>query len=111
MRCRVSTCPASSRTSRTKRGEASEWIVSVKVDAKGRLSIPRSRRDELHIEPGDTLLLQGVENALRYVKPNLDEIFTGLAAQALVEYQAGRTRDIEDIAAELGISLDDDRAG
>lgn len=96
---------------RTKQARASGRTVSIRVDAKGRLNIPRAMREELHIEPGDTLLLQRVDNTLRYVKPNLDEIFTGLAAHALGEYKAGKTRDLRDFAAERGISLDETDAG
>ncbi|HEY7031071.1 MAG TPA: AbrB/MazE/SpoVT family DNA-binding domain-containing protein [Thermomicrobiales bacterium] len=79
-------------------------VRSVKVDAKGRLSIPGTLRDELGIHPGDTLFVRIEEGTLRYAKA--ENPFDALAEHALAERSAGRTKRLRDFAAENEISLD-----
>jgi AbrB family looped-hinge helix DNA binding protein len=85
---------------------------TVKVDSKGRLTIPAELRQSLGIEPGDTLFVE-VESAgnsethsrvLRYAKA--DNPFDALARHAETERRAGRTRNLRDFARELDIDLD-----
>jgi AbrB family looped-hinge helix DNA binding protein len=77
--------------------------LSVKVDAKGRLSIPGSLREELGIRPGDTLFVQIEEGTLRFAKA--ENPFDILARHALEERRAGRTKRLRDFAAENEIAL------
>jgi antitoxin PrlF len=81
--------------------------VAVRVDAKGRLSIPLSLRKALGIEPGDVFFLEADEaqGVLRFEK--VENPFDILAAHAIAEYRAGRTISLRDFAAEHGFSLDD----
>lgn len=82
--------------------------VTVKVDPKGRLTIPRRLREGLGIEPGDTFFVEGDEEGkiLRFAKA--ENPFDALARHAKEEYRAGRTRSLDEVAADLGIVLDDE---
>ncbi|MGH2558430.1 MAG: AbrB/MazE/SpoVT family DNA-binding domain-containing protein [Thermomicrobiales bacterium] len=73
--------------------------TSVKVDPKGRLTIPRQLREQLNIESGDTLFVEADEehNVLRYVKA--ENPFETLARHALAERAAGRTRTLARVFA------------
>ncbi|MGH2532660.1 MAG: AbrB/MazE/SpoVT family DNA-binding domain-containing protein [Thermomicrobiales bacterium] len=79
---------------------------SVKVDPKGRLTIPRHLREQLDIEPGDTLFVEADEEhrVLRYAKA--ENPFDILARHALAERKAGRTRTLRAFAEENRIDLD-----
>lgn len=80
--------------------------LSVRLDSKGRLSIPREVREEYGLEPGDTLFLQcdekGVIRVAKAVNP-----FEALADHAVAEYRAGRTRDLRAVATKLGVDLNE----
>lgn len=78
--------------------------VSVRVDDKGRLTIPASLRKQLGVEPGDVFFLQSEGGVLRFAKT--ENPFDGLARHAMKEHEAGRTRDIRDLAKEWGVSLE-----
>lgn len=75
-------------------------MPAVKVDPKGRLTIPRRLREQLEIEPGDTLFVDVDEEqrVLRYVK--VENPFDVLAKHALAERAAGRTRTLRAFARE-----------
>jgi len=79
----------------------------VKVDAKGRLTIPQAVRNEMGIEAGDLYFLEADEalGVLRFAK--VENPFDVLAAHAIAEYRAGRTTSLRDFAAENGFALDD----
>jgi AbrB family looped-hinge helix DNA binding protein len=78
---------------------------SVKVDSKGRLTIPQPLRAALGIEPGDTLFVETEGgNVLRYAKA--DNPFDVLADRALAERRAGRTKGLREFAAEHDSELD-----
>ena len=80
--------------------------LTVKVDPKGRLTIPQRLREELGIEPGDTLFVEADDERkiLRYAKA--ENPFDVLARHALQEREAGRTRGLRAFAAENDIALD-----
>lgn len=80
--------------------------VTVKVDPKGRLTIPRRLREALGIQPGDTLFVEGDEERglLRYAKA--ENPFDALARHAIDERRAGRTRSLRAFAAENDVALD-----
>lgn len=81
-------------------------MVAVTVDAKGRLAIPSEVRSALGIKARDVLFLKSdtegqVIHLAKAVNP-----FDGLAEHAVLEYEAGRTRNLREFAAEEGIDLD-----
>ncbi len=79
---------------------------TVKVDPKGRLSIPAELRKLLGIEPGDTLFVETEDNGqvLRFAKA--ENPFDGIARYAEQEYRAGRTRSLREFADELDADPD-----
>ena len=81
--------------------------VPLRIDDRGRLTLPIDIRDALHWEPGDIVYLRQDGNGI-YLLKGLSP-FDVLAEQALEEYEAGETQDIRDIAKEWGINLDNER--
>jgi AbrB family looped-hinge helix DNA binding protein len=77
---------------------------TVRVDAKGRLSIPLRLRNALDIQPGDTLYVAQEGQMLRYAKAA--NPFDLLAEHALKDYEAGRTKSLHDFAAENDVVLE-----
>lgn len=78
---------------------------SVRVDAKGRLSIPKEAREELAVKPGDVFYVQLEGSVLQFAKaPNP---FDALAEEAEAEFRAGRTRNLRDLARELNVEFGD----
>jgi len=80
--------------------------VPLRLDDRGRLTLPADIREALHWEPGDVVYLHREENGLHIIKGV--NPFDALAEQALQEYEAGETQDIRDIAKEWGINLEKD---
>jgi AbrB family looped-hinge helix DNA binding protein len=80
--------------------------ATVRVDTKGRLTIPAAIRQELGIEPGDTFFLRSHEGVLHYARA--ENPFDALADLADAEFEAGQTISLHALAAELGVKLDDD---
>lgn len=80
--------------------------LTAKADARGRVAIPQRIRDAMKISPGDTLFIDYDEeqNVLRYAKG--ENPFDVLLEHALAKCRAGRTRSIQEFAAEHGIELD-----
>ena len=78
--------------------------IAVRVDDKGRLTIPGKLRKELDVKPGDTFFLQREGEVLRYAKAT--NPFDRLAEQAAQEYAAGETSSIDDLARVHGVGLD-----
>lgn len=79
-------------------------VFTVRVDNKGRLSIPREAREALGVQPGDTFFVEYEDGVLRYAKA--ENPFDGLARHAKEEYHAGRTRDLREFAQAQDIPLD-----
>lgn len=81
---------------------------TVRVDEKGRLTIPSKTRKDLGLKPGDTFAFRLEQREsqviLHYAK--VDDPFEGLAEHAVEEYRAGRTQSVEEVAREMGIDLD-----
>jgi len=80
--------------------------VAVRIDDKGRITLPRSMRKALGVKAGDALFFKydPQSNQLRIalaVSP-----FDVLAEEAVKEYKEGRTRTIEEYAKEKDIRLD-----
>lgn len=79
--------------------------ISVRLDDKGRLTLPRSIREALHAEPGDVFYLRPEVDGLRIVKG--DNPFDALAEEAIREDDAGETIALDDILLREGISLEE----
>jgi len=83
-------------------------MEAVKVDSKGRLSIPAGIRERLGIEAGDVYFVEAEQDQSVIHFAKAQNPFDGLAQYALEEYRAGRTRRLRDYAAEHGIDLEDE---
>lgn len=80
---------------------------AVKVDSKGRLSIPAEIREQLGIESGDVYFVEADSESAVIHFAKAENPFDGLARHVLEEYRAGRTRSLREYAAEHGIDLED----
>ena len=78
--------------------------VPLRLDDRGRLTLPADVREALHWEPGDIVYLRQEDNGLHILKGA--NPFDALAEEALHEYEAGETQDIRDIAKEWDNQLD-----
>ena len=79
-------------------GKSLNKPVAVRLDDKGRLSIPLAMRKKLGVSPGDTFFIQTDGEGLRIVKGS--NPFDGLVDQAILEYQSSSTRNLRDIVGE-----------
>ncbi len=77
--------------------------ISLKVDNKGRVTLPTKLRKNLGIKPGDTLFLQ--EQAKHFVLKKAVNPFDVLASDAAREHEEGKTIGLKDVAAELDVDL------
>ena len=78
--------------------------LSVRVDSKGRLAIPKKIRQQLDVKPGDTFFLQSEGRVLRYAKAA--NPFDELADYALEQYRRGETKGLRRFAGERAARLD-----
>lgn len=81
---------------------------AVTVDAKGRLQIPTKLRQQGDVKPGDTLIFGYDEERHIFYAAKPETLIERRLAEGLADYYAGETRTLEEIAAEMGVSLDDD---
>lgn len=65
--------------------------ISVRLDDKGRLTLPKSIRDALQAKPGDVFYLQPENDGLLIIKG--ENPFGALAGQAAQEYEDGQTKE------------------
>ncbi len=77
--------------------------MTLKVDSKGRVTIPNKLRENLDIKPGDTLYLNSTDETI-LLKKAVDP-FDMVALEALKEHREGKTISIEDLAEEMGVDL------
>jgi AbrB family looped-hinge helix DNA binding protein len=75
----------------------------VRIDGRGRISLPKRIREAMHLESGDTLFLRQDGDRLEVRKA--ENPFDVLAHYAVKEYEAGRTKSIQDVARDLGVDL------
>lgn len=78
--------------------------ISVRVDEKGRITLPARLRQALSLESGDTLFVRLRGDILELTKA--ENPFDALARHALKEYREGRTRDLREIARDWGVDPD-----
>jgi AbrB family looped-hinge helix DNA binding protein len=80
--------------------------VAVRIDDKGRITLPRSMRKALGVKAGDTLFFKYDPQSNRLQIAPAVSPFDALAEEAVKEYKEGRTRTIEEYAKEKDIPLD-----
>ena len=80
-------------------------MIIARVDSKGRLAVPKRIRDENAIEAGDLYVLQEDSEAGTITFVKVQKEVLKRIAEGEAEYKAGRTRSLDDVAAELGIDL------
>jgi len=80
--------------------------TSVKVDGKGRVTIPLEAREAFGVKEGDVFyfgfdLMDGIMVFAPAENPLLQRLEEGRA-----EYEAGLTKSLDEVAADLGITID-----
>lgn len=79
----------------------------VRVDAKGRVTLPKAIRDELNVEDGTPFFVKFIRGKGVVILAPAINPFDILAEQAMEEYEAGKTTNIEEYAKNHGINLDE----
>lgn len=79
--------------------------ITVRIDGKGRLTLPISIRQAMKIEAGDTVFLKYEPDSNQLRMAPIQNPFDVLAEEAINEYQQGHTRTIEGFARELDIRI------
>ena len=75
--------------------------IPLTIDSKGRLTIPKSIREALHIENGDVLLLKYESNeGILHIARAVQNPIEVLSEYTEKEYKAGRTKNIRDVINE-----------
>lgn len=79
---------------------------NVRIDNKGRVTLPKNMREALGLETGDAVFLKKYEPEEKQVRlaPAVSP-FDILAEHAIKEHQNGRARTIEEFAREHNICL------
>lgn len=81
--------------------------VAVRIDNKGRVTLPKSMREALGLKIGDTVFLKcEPEDKQVRLAPAVSP-FDILAEHAVREYKEGRTKTVEEYAREHGIRLNE----
>jgi len=78
--------------------------ISMKMDEKGRITLPKKIRDKLNLSQGDTLFLH--EGLSEIIIKKAENPFDAIAQAAIKEYKNGETTSLDDFASEMGITLD-----
>jgi len=94
------------KTHKIQGGDKMSDKLVVKVDSRGRITIPKEARKAADIESGDVLFMNlspGRVELTRAIKDPLVE----LTAYAESEYEKGNTQNLRDFAEEEGIKLDE----
>ncbi len=81
-------------------------LFTVRVGDRGQVIVPEAARDEMGIEEGDELLLETdpMNGTLTYAVA--ENPLIRRAREALAEYKAGETVTLDDVAAELGFTIE-----
>jgi len=78
----------------------------VKVDSRGRITIPKEARKKADIETGDVLFMNLSPGRVELTRA-IEDPLVELAAYAEKEYKDGNTQNLRDFAEEEGINLDE----
>ena len=77
--------------------------IVLKVDTKGRLTLPLKMRKDFHIEPGDVFFVNPEETGIHLAKA--ENPFDILAEYALHEYKKGKSVELRDFAKKHKIKV------
>ena len=77
-------------------------MVAVRLDDKGRISLPKQMREDLGLAPGDALFIERDGDTVRLAKAL--NPFTPAVREAMVTYHAGRKIALKRLAAKHGIA-------
>ncbi len=77
----------------------------VKIDNKGRVTLPKNMREALGLETGDAVFLKYEPEVKQVRMAPAVSPFDVLAEHAIKEHHKGRTRTIEEFAREHNIRL------
>ncbi len=78
--------------------------MTVRVDEKGRITLPARVRQALALQPGDVLFVRARGDTVELAKA--DNPFDALADHAIREQREGRTRALRELAREWGVALE-----
>jgi AbrB family looped-hinge helix DNA binding protein len=77
-------------------------MIAARLDDKGRVSLPKQVREELGLEPGDTLFIERDGDTVRLAKAL--NPFTPAVREAMAIYHAGRKIALKKLATKHGIA-------
>jgi AbrB family looped-hinge helix DNA binding protein len=80
---------------------------TLRIDSKGRLTLPKGLREELEIGPGDTIFFEREGSVLRLAKAA--NPFDALAAGAVAEWRAGQTTSLRAFSRSRRAELNGDK--
>jgi bifunctional DNA-binding transcriptional regulator/antitoxin component of YhaV-PrlF toxin-antitoxin module len=92
-------------TRRVFKATAGTTVYTVRVDERGRVTLPAKVREELAVLPGTVFCIKKELNGFRLAR--VEDPFDGLARYAIEEDDAGRTRNLREYARERNIDLSD----
>lgn len=75
--------------------------TTVRVDEKGRITLPTRLRQALALQPGDVLFVRAHGDRVELAKAG--NPFDVLADHAIREHREGRTRELRQLAREWGV--------
>ncbi|HBQ28464.1 MAG TPA: AbrB family transcriptional regulator [Desulfotomaculum sp.] len=79
--------------------------IAVRIDNKGRVTLPKNIRQALGVDTGDTVFLKyEPEGNLVRMSRAVEDPIAVLWEHAEKEYQAGKTKDLRDYAREQGLT-------
>jgi len=79
--------------------------ITLKVDAKGRISLPLAIRKSLHINTGDVFFLNEEETGIHLVKA--ENPYDVLIEDAIEQHKNGKTVGLRAFAKKHGIKLNE----
>mgnify|MGYP003593139761 CR=1 FL=1 len=77
--------------------------TTLKVDSKGRISLPPGIRKSMHINTGDIFFLQSEETSIHLIKA--ENPFDILSEDAVKQYKNGKTISLRKFAKKCGIKI------
>ena len=80
--------------------------LTVKVDSRGRITIPKEARKTAQIENGDTLFMNLKPGKIEFIRAVEDPVVV-LREYSEQEYENGRTKNLRDYVEKSGIKLDE----
>ena len=93
----------------TRSNRSGAWLMlSVRMDGKGRLVVPREVREALDLAPGDVFFVELEPESGGFRVAKAPNPFDVMADYAVRESAAGRTIELRALMAEEGYAVNDD---